>query len=202
MITMNKNKYNEGDRVRIKGRKWFIDNKNRLFECQHFRNNFDTLLKFSGKIVTIDAYIGFDDYFIVEDCQEVIWDGDMFYGVVDENAKEYPQTYMECYEILDGEQREKTDSIIVNEYRKLINARNAYWKIYGEEKGLNKPWSPDWNGELYYLYYNPTNKTKIVKGHTPNGLLAYATLVFPTEEMADAFYDNFKEEIEICKELL
>ena len=198
MITMNKNKYNEGDRVRIKGRKWFIENKNRLFECQHFCKHFDTLLKFSGKIVTIDTWIGFDDYFIVEDCQEVIWDGDMFYGVVDENAKEYPQTYMECYEILDGEQREKTDSIIVNEYRKLINARNAYWKIYGEEKGLNKPWSPDWNtNELKYIIYYENDRLWFNDEISRNTILS-----FPTEEMRDAFYDNFKEEIEICKELL
>ena len=28
------------------------------------------------------------------------------------------------------------------------------------------------------------------------------TLAFPTEEMRDAFYENFKELIEECKELL
>ena len=27
-------------------------------------------------------------------------------------------------------------------------------------------------------------------------------LTFPTEEMRDAFYENFKSEIELCKELL
>ena len=29
-----------------------------------------------------------------------------------------------------------------------------------------------------------------------------AILSFPTEEMRDAFYENFKEQIEVCKEFL
>ena len=105
----------------------------------------------------------------------------------------------ERFEILDGEQREKTESIIVNEYRKLINARNAYWKIAGEEMGLGKPWEPDYTEESYeqgspikyVIYYTGTHITKGQKC-TPS----YA-LSFPTIEMRDAFYENFKEEIEI-----
>ena len=33
-------------------------------------------------------------------------------------------------------------------------------------------------------------------------LTANSVFVFPTEEMRDAFYENFKSDIEICKELL
>lgn len=27
---------------------------------------------------------------------------------------------------------------------KLIRCRDAYWKIAGEQMGLEKPWKPDW----------------------------------------------------------
>ena len=117
--------------------------------------------------------------------------------------KEYPKTYEECEKILGLE-----DSIIegclgyeyklLNAFQKLLMCRDAYWKIAGEEMGLGKPWKPDWKvydkkyviGMHECMIYQDTE--------TRNNKI----LAFPTEEMRDAFYENFKELIEICKELL
>jgi hypothetical protein len=70
--------------------------------------------------------------------------------------------------------------------------------------GLGNPWEPDYSEESYeqgspikyVIYYTGNN---ITKGRmcTPSYILA-----FPTAEMRDAFYENFKELIENCKELL
>lgn len=64
--------------------------------------------------------------------------------------------------------------------------------------GLGKPWEPDWN--------DSTRKCTIVV--IGNDLVKHYTfaqnfiLAFPTEEMRDAFFENFKDLIERCKELL
>jgi hypothetical protein len=63
--------------------------------------------------------------------------------------------------------------------------------------GLGKPWEPDWEGEGWYVIIN--HRGDIV---TDVQWHANAILAFPTEEMRDAFYENFKEEIEFVKELL
>ena len=129
--------------------------------------------------------------------------------------KEYPQTYEECCEILDvcsGEILRYGDLTLSNDYefnlyillenfRKLRICRDAYWKLYGEEMGLGKPWEPDYKNpdiDLYVIIniYNQVEKAKYGYG------FQHCVLTFPTEEMRDAFYENFKKEIEMCKELL
>ena len=81
---------------------------------------------------------------------------------------------------------------------KLLICRDAYWKIAGEEMGLGKPWKPDWNnGELKWCMSYSGNYIEFDQYKSK-----HHTLAFPTEEMRDAFYENFKELIEQCKELL
>jgi hypothetical protein len=63
--------------------------------------------------------------------------------------------------------------------------------------GLGKPWKPDWNIRGYYAIARSYGI--VVKTSNYNCDL---TFVFPTAEMRDAFYENFKELIESCKELL
>ena len=67
--------------------------------------------------------------------------------------------------------------------------------------GLEKPWGPDFESDIYYIYYN-THKRIFSKDYCAYGITINHFLTFPTEEMRDAFYENFKEEIETCKELL
>ena len=111
----------------------------------------------------------------------------------------YPTTYEECFNM---HTTHNTSYFLANKTDALYNlfiCRNAYWKIAGEEMGLGKPWEPDWNHinrKFYCIYNSKNNIVKNVK-YSENKILA-----FPTEEMRDAFYENFKDLIEKCKELL
>ena len=113
--------------------------------------------------------------------------------------KEYPKTFEECVSVLMVKGGNRMSLEQMNTFRKLIDARNAYWAIYGEENGLGKPWEPDYKNEYQKKYCIYSNKGEITKGvlYCTNSILA-----FPTKEMMDEFYENFKKEIEICKELL
>ena len=118
---------------------------------------------------------------------------------------QYPKTYEECCKLLFPNSIE-LGKVLTSGYNcellkklgELLICRDAYWKIIGEQMGLDKPWKPDWSNDLskYYIsFYN----NKVDKG-----VINYSNkiLAFPTEEMRDAFYENFKELIEKCKELL
>lgn len=131
----------------------------------------------------------------------------------------YPKTYKECCDVLSippyYNLRYHTYEHGFNEYTtlnnllsledklntfgKLIICRNAYWKIAGEKMGLGKPWEPDWSHGKDKFYCISTTESEIVLGewYIDNKILA-----FPIEEMRDAFYENFKDLIEQCKELL
>ena len=134
----------------------------------------------------------------------------------------YPKTYGECCKLLgckadnfftnfsyngcDVEISDYEDKIddLLQTFRKLIYCRDAYWKMAGEQMGLGKPWEPDYTEESweqgcpskYVIYFNGTCIVKERKC-TPNYILS-----FPTEEMRDAFLENFGHLIELCKEFL
>ena len=121
---------------------------------------------------------------------------------ITEKKKEYPKTYEECLKILGIKLSDcyiqGYKSPLLEDLQELLICRDAYWKLYGEEMGLGKPWEPDLED----------NTTKYTIVYTNNGierdweLHINHILSFPTEEMRDAFYENFKELIEQCKELL
>lgn len=110
----------------------------------------------------------------------------------------YPKTYVECCEVIHSDPNFYIDTHLYSGYLetlyKLIICRNAYWKIAGEEMGLNKPWEPDWD--------NLSTNHEFIK--IDKGCFTYSSrlLVFPTAEVRDTFYENFKDLIEGCKELL
>ena len=121
--------------------------------------------------------------------------------------KEYPKTYEECcaelnnYPFGNGVDGYKFE--LLSTFQNLIICRDAYWKIAGEEMGLNRPWKPD--------YDSGVNKYGII---CLNGVVQESNpttnwerhlnkvLDFPTAEMRDAFKENFDPDIEICKEFL
>lgn len=114
----------------------------------------------------------------------------------------YPKTYEECCEVLTWDGGATVigyNAELIEKFQRLKLCRDAYWKIAGEQLGLEEPWQPDWNhiNRKFYCIYN--SKNNIVKNiiYSENKILA-----FPTEEMRDAFFENFKELIEQCKELL
>lgn len=105
---------------------------------------------------------------------------------------ELPNTYEECCSVL-----EIMDVIngyklkLLSAFQELLICRDAYWKLAGD-------WKPDWedNSDKYFICYV---KNKL---WTSNIRDCNRFLVFPTEEMRDKFYENFKDLIEKCKELL
>ena len=124
--------------------------------------------------------------------------------ILEKKKPKYPQSYLECVAVLGGA---AIVDINTYYYRKQLNAlykllicRNAYWKIAGEEMELGKSWEPDWcNEKIKYCLVNiPIYRGVCKRQYTDIKCI----LAFPTEEMRNAFYENFKSEIEICKELL
>lgn len=126
----------------------------------------------------------------------------------------YPKTYKECCAIIGAQEdrhyfytkKDKEKDYphevkilkLLDDLRWILICRDAYWQIAGEEMGLGKPWKPDWNHntEKYVIYPYQYLYSIDVENYR-NTILA-----FPTEEMRNAFYENFKELIEQCKELL
>ena len=123
--------------------------------------------------------------------------------------KEYPKTYKECAEIVKVEKRHTlAGEIIRNDnykiellisFQKLLICRDAYWKLYGEEMGLGKPWEPRWNDNYQKKWTINFYQDEINLTNGPN---VHFVLAFPTKEMRDAFRENFDQDIEICKEFL
>ena len=114
----------------------------------------------------------------------------------------YPKTYKECCDVLgidtlDNDAKGYKHFLVI-QFQELLIARDAYWKIAGEQMGLGKPWEPDWNWREYKFCIG-TIYDEIEKFHAGS---QNCMLAFPTEEMRDAFYENFKDLIESCKELL
>lgn len=130
---------------------------------------------------------------------EIKQEGEKFYLV---KKNKYPKTYEECCEVLDViDNREVWHgyrSVQLKIFQKLLIYRDAYWKIAGEEMGLGKPWTPQDTNTFSIFYDRLTYEIEKQDGYCG----ANSTLEFPTEEMRDAFHENFKELINCCKELL
>jgi hypothetical protein len=116
---------------------------------------------------------------------------------------QYPKTFIEVLnfwhpdrQIEDDYQRYHKKDLIEN-FQRLLYARDAYWKIAGEEMGLDKPWKQDYNDRCFIIVNNNGN-IHHYEYHGNNNVI----LAFPTEEMRDLFFKNFKELIEKCKKLL
>ena len=136
---------------------------------------------------------------ILGDYEFVLKDGKTYFV---KKKPQYPKTYEECCKILGIEDRENGycgyEYELLGEFQKLYICRNAYWKIAGEQMGLGKPWKPDWNNvsDKHCMYF-VSGEIWLTECQTRQ-----CTLAFPTAEMRDAFYENFKELIDKCKELL
>lgn len=137
------------------------------------------------------------------DTHEVVVENGKTYVV--KKKPTYPKTYEECCEVL-GISRHDVEIDLPQPYQqkmfnlfKLHICRDAYWRLYGEEKGLGKSWEPDWREKRYIIYRNQDN---IIGGCREAGFVEHHIFEFPIREMRDDFKENFNEEIEICKELL
>lgn len=117
----------------------------------------------------------------------------------------FPKSYEECCKVLNiipnnklvfsnpNEESEYAYSnlALYNAFNKLKICRDAYWIIAGD-------WKPNREDDTNkYLIINSKNHIVLVVGRHSSMKLS-----FPTEEIRDVFYKNFKELIEKCKELL
>lgn len=127
---------------------------------------------------------------------EIKQEGDKYYLV--KKGSQYPNTYVGCCEILYPDENFQTVAQRVKGHKgeilfylqKLLVCRDAYWK-------MAEDWKPS---DLQIVYGISRSSGKIEKIDDLFG--GVMVLEFPTEEMRDAFYENFKELIESCKELL
>lgn len=127
--------------------------------------------------------------------------------VIGEKKQVYPTTYKECCELLGCKSiigfagLDDEEENLYGKFIALKRCRDAYWKIAGEQMGLGKPWEPDFTNDDEERYGIYTTANKVEKDFCGVGDVN-TILTFPTEEMRDAFYNNFKFLIEQCKELL
>ena len=117
---------------------------------------------------------------------------------------QYPKTFEECCNIKKADPNFYIDthlySVQLETLYKLLICRDAYWKIAGEEMGLGKPWKPDWKKQDKKYIISVFEDTVIYfENETSNH---NTILAFPTEEMRDAFKENFDSDIDECKEFL
>ena len=130
---------------------------------------------------------------------------DFAYWYCDETKiSKYPTSYEECVRIAknihgyDIHIDVPAYGELMESFVKLLICRDAYWTIAGEELGLGKPWKPDWND--YQTKYGIEGSHGTINKCV---LLVWnRVLSFPTEEMRDEFYNNFKNRIVACKTLL
>ena len=128
---------------------------------------------------------------------EVVVEGNKTF--VQRKKPKYPTTYEECCGVL-GMTYDYPDirMVSVDEYNlyssfiELIRCRDAYWKIADN-------WKPDWKND-----YQKKWIIDFYKDEVKLSVVTYAQYVlsFPTEEMCDKFFENFKGLIEKCKKLL
>ena len=145
-----------------------------------------------------------DRYRIVIDSRfDIEVDEGEYYAV--RRKKEYPKTFVEVLDFwypdrqLEDDYQRSYKKDLIKKFQDLLYARDAYWKIAGEEMGLGKPWGPDWtyNGATKYCIGVSENEIQSF-----NSGVAQYVFAFPTPEMRDAFKENFDPDIEFCKELL
>ena len=140
--------------------------------------------------------------------------------VLEKKKLKYPKSYEECLDILGYQcnylmmipepkdrakfrKKELEITFSTQQFWKLLVCRDAYWKIAGEEMGLGMPWKPDYDSGVdkfgIVCFEGEIQKTGAASRWERH---LNKVLDFPTAEMRDAFYENFKKLIEECKELL
>ena len=142
---------------------------------------------------------------------EIVQEDGKCYAVM--KSPKYPKTYEECCTILQYNDQLKVyppfrngiDKYSTRLFDQLENLRklkiclDTYREIAGKELGLGKHWEPDWKDVDQDKYVIYTDGNTIC---TNCFYLGHNILAFPTKEMRDIFYENFKDLIEQCKELL
>ena len=153
-----------------------------------------------NRFICLEGYNFYDDKGNIIDTKEI---------TMKKKKPKYPKTYEECCEVLGINELpymaytwNRNEEVILQEYqistieklyrfRKLLICRDAYWKIVGD-------WKPNFtNQEEKFIIANYYGKVYTAVAANYNRVL-----IFPTEEMRYVFYENLKDLIEECNELL
>lgn len=132
---------------------------------------------------------------VLGDKFEIVLKEGKYYAV--RKQPKYPTSYESCLRIL-GYNISHTiplnkghNGFRMMKFQRLLVCRDAYWMIAGD-------WKPNFANEdkkfIIACFYG--------KIYTTSATNYNRVLVFPTEEMRDAFYVNFEDLIEECKDLL
>ena len=116
--------------------------------------------------------------------------------VLKKKKPKYPVSYKESLDILNYRTAEDVveRTMSLSHLERLLVCRDAYWSLAGD-------WKPDWamySGQKHCIIYSDNQ----IKWQGKSFVTESKVLAFPTPEMRDTFYENFKELIEECKELL
>ena len=117
--------------------------------------------------------------------------------VLEKKKPEWPKNVEDCCEILGypewgGDIGYKSNLLM--KFQMLLICRDAYWKLAGD-------WKPDWamySAPKHCIIYSDNE----IKWQGKSFVTEAKVLAFPTDMMRDFFYENFKDLIEECKELL
>ena len=120
------------------------------------------------------------------------------YELINENGevylkkKLYSCDFMEAMEILniDPYLEIKYKELKVMTFQRLLIFRDAYWEIYSREHNMKNRWKPDYNDVFQdkYAIASKQNRLYIKKDNFEHHMF-----VFPTNELAYLFLENFKE---------
>ena len=177
---------------------WIDDMVEENVEETSFLNGFGLWEnKINGILFSNENYADKVELCLGDDYEVVVEDGRTF---VQRKKPKYPKSFQECYYLLYGQQdltfgcdiMKGAYGNLLECFQMLLICRDVYWKLADN-------WKPNWNNDADYFY---TIKYKSTHIRLYNCTDEYAILAFPTEEMRDAFYENFKELIDKCKELL
>lgn len=178
-------------------------------EIMKYRLDNSDYNKLAAEITCDDFKVVAPDNYLIGKATKV--DGGIIVEYVNKKNK-YPKTYEECCRIVNANpsriivisnhegmvHEENKHCFEMHNLYKLLICRDAYWKITGKEMGLGKPWEPDWT-DSNSKFIIQTFKNEVGYWSTEN---TSRLLAFPTKEMRDAFYEDFKDLIDECKELL
>ena len=136
--------------------------------------------------------------------------------VLEKKKPKYPKSYDVCCDLIgarikwviplnkkeaDEYPQEASILRLLDDMRALLICRDAYWYCYAKENNMPFNWKPDWA-----MYSKPKHciiySDNEIKWQGKHFVTEAKVLAFPTAEMRDAFYENFKDLIEVCKELL
>lgn len=124
---------------------------------------------------------------------------------LEKKKPKYPESACECCTVLGAKLmrtiEEGYKGELMKQFQLLITCRDAYWYCYAKENNMPFNWRPDWamySGPKHCIIYSDNE----IKWQGKLFVTEAKVLAFPTGEMRDAFYENFKDLIEECKELL